>query len=42
MILDEIFTYAQFNVVFKNLGDILFFVLGDTDENELVNHELCV
>mmetsp|Transcript_74994 Transcript_74994/g.87070 ORF Transcript_74994/g.87070 Transcript_74994/m.87070 type:complete len:204 (+) Transcript_74994:43-654(+) len=37
---NEIFTYGQFNVVFKNLGDILFFVLGDPEENELVLTQL--
>jgi len=37
---NEIFTYSQFNILFKNLGDIFIFVLGDYDENELLLNEI--
>ena len=33
----EIFTYSQFNVLFKGINDLFIFVLGDYEENELVN-----
>ena len=36
----EIFTYSQFNVLFKGLNDIFIFVLGDYEENELVNNSI--
>ncbi len=36
LLIDEIFTYSHFNIVFKTCNDISIFVVGEYEENELV------